>query len=250
VHATPAPSPAPAANVATDSQLLPGPLAPPAAAPVLSVDDHAQSQTPGPRARSVPGARSRLQLGLSAPFVRYSSFKRTADNGQTDKNSNTQWGLLRAAALELGYGISDFVVIGAVVQLTGDSNSSEFSDASTFGLFIGPKLDLQLDTSTRFKPFFGAVLGLNYASAESTPKNTSSLSASTNQQTLFRMQARVGVHWFVTDAASVDLALTGGFETGSSTSEVSSVPTGPQSFAASGAFIGLNLGMSVWPDLS
>lgn len=247
----PAPTPAPAAEPA------PAVLAtfpqPPAAAAAPPLSEIAAPNNLD-QAQYI-GARGRLQLGLSAPLIRYSSFTRSGNNQPDQESSSVQWGLLRAPVVELGYGLSDVFVIGVAAQLSGESNSSSVSDTSAFGIFIGPKLDLQLDTSTRFKPFVGVALGLSYSSSENAPKGTGLgvLTASNSQTTTFRMQARVGVRCFVTDDVSLDLALAGGFDTGSSTAAVTSatgVTSQSPKLDASGSFFGLYLGTSIWPGVS
>lgn len=251
VHAALGPAPTPAPAVHTARVEPPPPAAAPPPPP--SANDLDQTQYVVRSASPVPGARGRLQLGLSAPLVRYSSFTRSGNNQPDQESSNVQWGLLRAPFVELGYGLSNVFVIGVAVQILGESISSSGSENSSFGIFIGPKLDLQLDTPTRFKPFVGAALGLSHNSAENTPK-VPGLTASNSQTTTFRMQARLGVRCFVTDDVSVDLALAGGFDTGSSTLELQSTPGVPTTtstdFDASGSFFGLQLGTSIWPDLS
>jgi hypothetical protein len=202
----------------------------------------------------VPGAGGRLHLALNAPLVRY--LARTTSPGDAPEldASGVQLGITRAPVLELGYGVSDLIVIGGIVQLLGESDSSDTSDASAVTLFIGPKLDFQLDTATRFKPFFGVALGLNHSTSDFAPKSSSAAIATSSQLTSFRFQARAGVRCFISEDVSLDLALTGGFETGSGSREalaLTGLSVATQSeFDQSSGFVGLYIGVSAWPDVS
>ena len=242
----------PALAAAQDANDPPPPLAARAQSAwqaVPAAPDETRSSNP----TTVPGAGGRLQLALNAPLARYLARTTSVGDAPELDASDFQWGIARAPMLELGYGLSDLIVIGGIVQLLGDSNSSNTSDASAVTLFIGPKLDLQLDTATRFKPFFGVALGLNHSASGFAPKSSADIETSSHL-TSFRFQARAGVRCFISEDVSLDLALTGGFETGSGSREARALTglSGPTKadLEQSSGFAGLYIGVSAWPDVS
>jgi hypothetical protein len=238
------PSPAPAPGAPTPVSASTGPLPLPEPPPPYAAEP---SQLAG------PSALGRLQLSVSAPLLRYTTTTRTFGGTSTFETSNVQWGLVRNANLELGYGVSSTFIFGAMAQLLGDSSSTDASSNSSFALFLAPKLDLQLDTAARFKVFFGVAPGIAFSSSDNDPGGSSSTGATHTSTTTFRAQARVGVRWFALEEASLDLSLVGGFEVGGGSVSAMNAALGIRNDAdvdVSGGYVGLNLGMSVWPLLS
>jgi len=110
-------------------------------------------------------------------------------------------------SIEMGYGLSDRLVLGGRLELGGEStsfeqNDQDAGDTSSFQVFVGPKLDFMFSPTSKINPFVGAVVGLNH------------LSGDTESQTMFVLLGRVGFRFFLTEGFSLDPALEGGFAIG------------------------------------
>jgi opacity protein-like surface antigen len=215
-----------------------------------------------------------LQLGLGTNFLTYSSTTLTQDVSQPDPNDprrevtvqyktvnrTTEWGLSNRSGinLEAGYGITDSLVLGGILQLGGWSNTTGPKTItngdpritnSTFSLFIGPKLDFMLLPDSMVRPFVGAAIGLvrqTYSIEQETQNNVTTNPANIGT-TGVGLLARAGVRWFLTPGFSIDPALVFGVNTGSGSTEHPN-GQGRQSddTTATGYSIGLSLAFSGW----
>lgn len=184
-----------------------------------------------------------LQLGLATPLFTYTSVSLSAEQGglETDTDtSSTEWGLRQSVTGEIGYGVGEGLVLGALVQLGGASQTiepegQEEQESSDFGLFLGPKIDYMFSPGQRVRPFVGAVAGISVASTENGNLETS--------LTGFDLQGRVGLRAFVADGFSFDPALLVGWGTASGELDVGALSA---DLSASAFFVGLLVGFSGW----
>lgn len=152
-----------------------------------------------------------LQLGLGTSVFSYSSASLEAEAQGVTQDldiSTTRWGLSDTqATLELGYGLSDMIVLGGFAQLGGASTTTEIgateSEESSFSLVIGPKIDFMFSPGQTVRPFVGAALGLSSSSTEAGTAETST--------TALQLLGRVGIRAFLADGFSLDPALTLGW---------------------------------------
>src|SRR5687767_5507172 len=105
---------------------------------------------PRAHAQDTKGA---FQLGLSTSFISYTSGTTELELPGGDVSvdiSDVDWGFTgdNGVVLELGYGVTDIVLVGGFVQLGGSSQSTQIDqpgepevDLTEFGLLIGPKVD-------------------------------------------------------------------------------------------------------------
>jgi len=191
-------------------------------------------------AQSTEGA---IQLGLSTTLFSYTKGTVTAEVGGLESdtdNSTTSWGIRDSAAAELGYGVTDSLVLGGFLQLGGESTTGEpegqqESESSEFELLLGPKLDFMFSPGQKVRPFVGAMAGLLMVSADDEASETS--------LTGFQLLGRVGVRAFVAPGFSIDPALSLSWFTASGETEFD--PT-TIDVSASGVNVGLLIGFSGW----
>src|SRR5688500_14077228 len=87
-----------------------------------------------------------FQLGLSTSLFSYSDITLESDATGTEVGTKvTRWGIRDSVGLELGYGLNDMLVLGAVVILGGASQTIEppvgaEEESSEFAVQVGPKL--------------------------------------------------------------------------------------------------------------
>jgi hypothetical protein len=184
-----------------------------------------------------------FQLGLSTALFSYTNTTVTGEAGGVESDtdsSTTSWGIRDSAAAELGYGVTDSLVLGGFLQLGGESSSvepegEEESESSEFELLLGPKLDFMFSPGQKVRPFVGAMAGLLMASAEDEASETS--------LTGFQLLGRVGLRAFVAPGFSIDPALALSWFTASGEAEF-----GPTTVdvSASGINVGLLIGFSGW----
>lgn len=145
--------------------------------------------------------------------------------------------------LELGYGVSNNILIGALVQLAAFSDSLEANGAkfpmSDFAFTVAPKLDYHFSPSARLNPFIGAIASLTL--------HNKKYYASQDSRTLFGVGARAGFRYFVLDQLSVDPLVMLGFNFGSGKQKQELVPT-PIEFenSLSGIQFALAIGVSLY----
>lgn len=187
-----------------------------------------------------------VQLGLTTDLVSYSKQTLTYDDSDADLETEvTRWGLREGIALEIGYGVSDMIVVGAMASLGGvsqtiDAGGSE-GEVSSFSAAIGPKIDFILSPDSNIRPLIGAVIALATSTADSGGPETSILG--------FEIGARLGMHCFATEGFSITPALAIGYASGSGEIELDTggiVGTRSVDISASGFKVGLQLGISGW----
>ena len=191
-------------------------------------------------AQDVEGA---FQLGLGTSILTYESITTTVETAAGDQDtdsSTTTWGVRDEVVGELGYGLTESLVLGGFVQLGGSSTTTEpeggeETETSEFGLFLGPKLDFMFMPGQKVQPFVGAVAGLAMASADNGAFETS--------LTGFQLMGRAGIRAFLADSFSLDPALALSWVTASG--EADSGPVNVD-ISASGFTIGVMLGVSGW----
>ncbi len=185
-----------------------------------------------------------VQLGIGTPFLVHTNATLTEEAevvGESEtERSTTAWGLGHNLWGEVGYGVSDSLVLGAFVQLAGTSlkleneNGNE-ADGSQLIYFIGPKLDFMFMPGSQVRPFIGAVAGLY---GESTDSDTTESSL-----TGFQLHGRAGLRAFVTESFSLDPAFFLAWATASGERENPLLNTDLDYSAVS---FGVTLGLSGW----
>jgi hypothetical protein len=205
----------------------------------------------GPAEAPITSVEGLLQLSLGTYFVRYTSTSLSLDNNAGDlSRSDLNWGFSTTSPvfIEGGYGITDKLVIGGLLQLGGVSSSTEADmggakfESSGFDLLIAPKVDYQFMPTSKINPFVGGMLGVEINSVS--PLAAAGMSAD-DSQTSFMLLARGGLRCFLFDGFSIDPALVVGFRIGSGTT---SPPAGAPDvdYSVSGFRIGLSVSMSGW----
>jgi hypothetical protein len=189
-----------------------------------------------------------FQIGLATPILAYSTGTIETEgplNLETETDvSSTQWGLGHAVAGEFGYGLNDALVLGAFLQLGGESQTLEFengaeAEADSFRFLLGPKIDYMFLEGKTVRPFVGGIIGLTVDSSEDDTDETS--------LTGFELQGRVGLRAFVTETFSIDPAFYMGWSTASG--EVEPPGPAPSTDVSVSAFnVGLTVGVSGWVD--
>jgi hypothetical protein len=190
---------------------------------------------------SVAGA---LQLNLGTYLVRYRSSSIDVDNnGGEFSQSSLKWGIGDEApvTLEIGYGLTDNIVIGGLLQLGGTSDTQEAeatgakAEASTFGITLTPKFDYNFLPTSKINPFVGAALGFALSSSDSDGTEVST--------TMFVAFARAGLRCFLFEGFSVDPALVFGFGVGGGSQEAMGAKA---EYGQNASQIGLALSTSGW----
>jgi len=99
---------------------------------------------------------------------------------------------------ELGYGLSDNIVLGASVLFWYKTESEEDADESTDGLNINlfPHLDYVFSEGSSARPFIGILAGISSDSVSQGDTDISSFS--------FGFGLRGGLHLFVAESFSID----------------------------------------------
>ncbi len=227
------------------------------------------------QAQTTAGA---LQLGVGTNFLTYSSANITQHNTPIDNagtlgdlktiERNTTWGLSNrnGVSLEGGYGITDSLVLGGILEM-GDWSNTTGPDGmsrtvarnkeSMFSLFIGPKLDYMLLPESVVRPFFGVALGLvrRTDTRESTLLNAAGAAVTTTDSdvglTGVGLQGRAGIRWFLTPGFSLDPAFVFGFTSASGSISVPAGAGATRSYdmSASGYTVGLRVAFSGWIGL-
>src|SRR5688572_11493099 len=178
----------------------------------------AVTAAPTAHAQETAGA---FQLGLSTSFVSYTSGTSEAEVPGDDVSvdvSEVDWGLTgeNGVVLELGYGVTDIVILGGFVQLGGSSQSTQVDlpgepevDRTEFGLVIGPKIEAMFSPGSTVRPFIGAGVGFLLSSTDD--EDTGTDTSLTGVQLL----GRVGLRAFAAEGFSIDPAIVFGWATAS-----------------------------------
>ncbi|HET8939633.1 MAG TPA: hypothetical protein VFN67_39615 [Polyangiales bacterium] len=144
--------------------------------------------------------------------------------------------------LELGYGLSKNILLGALLSMAGSSETLEINGAkapvSDFMFMLAPKFDYQLSPTSRFNPFVGGIVSLTLHNKKSWPYK--------DARTLFGVAARGGLRYFVLEQLSIDPSLSVGYMFGSATQKVEG--TTPIEFedSVSGPFFAISMGVSIY----
>jgi hypothetical protein len=201
---------------------------------------------PTAHAQETAGA---FQLGLSTSFISYTSGTTDLELPGGDVSadvSGVNWGLTgeNGVVLELGYGVTEIVILGGFVQLGGSSQTTQVDlpgepevDRTEFGLLIGPKIEAMFSQGSTVRPFIGAGVGFLLSSVDD--EDTGNDTSLTGVQLL----GRLGLRAFAAEGFSIDPAVVFGWATASG-----EVDTGPTNVDTSfSAFnVGLGLGFSGW----
>jgi hypothetical protein len=184
-----------------------------------------------------------FQVGLGAWVVSHESadteIELPAPAGDVEEDSSeTRWGLGdHATWLELGYGITDSLIIGGILSMGNTAREVEDAEASEMRVLLGPKLDYMFMPDATVRPFVGAVVALRSVSVEAGDAESSS--------TGVLLGLRGGVRIFVEDLVSIDPMLGLSFSAESGERDV-----GPASADTSTTRFGVGLGtaLSLWLD--
>jgi hypothetical protein len=235
---------------------------------VSIVSSRAQAQT-------TAGA---LQLGLGTNLLTYSSDTisehQVLNNGTTIEykgiEQNTTWGLANRNGiyLDAGYGITDMLVLGGMLQLgswsntTGDrdlgnNNGTAQANEHRFTLFLGPKLDVMFLPDTVVRPFVGVGLGLvrHTYTTETTTHNGAGATITATPNDLgvtgVGLLARAGIRWFLTPGFSLDPAFVFGFSSATGTMVIppNGQTNGHFDTGVTGYTVGLQMAFSGWIGL-
>lgn len=201
------------------------------------------------RPSAAQSVRGDGQLALAVPVLGYTSTTvKTEDTSgvvsvSSERDvSNIVWGIRAAPTLELGYGISDMVVLGALLELGGESTSIDGSDVdiSTFELFVAPKVDLMFASGSKLQPFVGAAVGVVHV-ATTVGDNDSS-------GTGVGLLARAGLRYFASKGLSIDpyLALFYSSATSAEDIGVGTINVGTVDTTATSLQIALFFAVSGW----
>jgi hypothetical protein len=187
--------------------------------------------------------QDRFQLALSTDLVTYNSVTFESDLFDDDLEQNTtKWGVHRSVLLELGYGVSEMIVVGAIVTLGGTSQSVEQGDdeseVSDFVAVVGPKIDLLLSQGSDVRPFLGAFIALAHQS-------DSVEDGAETSMTGFNIGARLGLHCFASTGFSVMPAVMFAYGNVSGEMEIDGSSETPE-ISQSGFSLALMLGASGW----
>lgn len=145
--------------------------------------------------------------------------------------------------LEVGYGVTDNILIGALFQLASYGETIEANGGKTpmndFSFTVAPKFDYQFSPSARLNPFVGALVSITLHSKKYTTL--------TNSNTLYGIAARAGLRYFVLDQLSIDPLVTLGLNFGSGKQKIEAMPT-PIEFenSLSGFQFALAMGVSLY----
>lgn len=213
-----------------------------------------------------------LQLGLGTNFLAYESATITLSQPQAGGTLETKyvdhtttWGLSsrNPISLEAGYGITDSLVIGGLLQLGGWANTTGYDNValggrqheSRFSLFIGPKLDFMFLPDSMVRPFVGGAVGLvrRTDTLETTDRANITTTDSDLGQTGLGLMARAGIRWFLTPGFSIDPALMVGlgWTSGGTDRPVPGGGAATQNIdtSANGYTVGLSVAFSGWVGL-
>jgi hypothetical protein len=183
-----------------------------------------------PNAARILGA---FQLGVGVGLLRYASLAAAA----AQRDESTSWGFPRAPLLlDVGYGLSERVVLGAQLGFAGESGAADSRNARQRGhgyeFMLGPKFDFVIAPRSSVSPFIGALASVGTGAAGS--------SSDSIKSSLFRVGLRGGLRYFALHGLSLDPALSVAGVFGSKSA------AGGSSNDVSGLEVGASLGMSAW----
>jgi hypothetical protein len=163
--------------------------------------------------------------------------------------------------LEGGYGITDSLVIGGILQFGGWAGTTGADNIaaggriheSRFSLFIGPKVDYMFLPDSMVRPFVGGAVGLvrRTHTHETTNPNNITTTDYDIAQTGIGLMARAGIRWFLTPGFSIDPAFMVGLGWTSGGTDVPAGGGATQNIdtSANGYTVGLSVAFSGWVGL-
>lgn len=189
-------------------------------------------------AQQIEGA---VQLALSTDLVSYTSVTLTEEDSDVDRDTTvTQWGIRDGAMLELGYGVTEMIVVGASLALGGISTKVDVGEndgeSNNFMAAIGPKIDFVLTPGATVRPFLGAGIAFVTTTEEIVDGAEATLTG-------FQLSGRLGAQCFAADGFSISPALAFSYSSGSG--DVS-VDTESADISMSGIQVALQVGMNGW----
>jgi opacity protein-like surface antigen len=144
--------------------------------------------------------------------------------------------------LELGYGLTPNILLGAILQFAGSSETLEANGGkapvSDSLWTLAPKFDYQFTPTSRLNPFLGGVVSLTMHDKKSGPYTDSRL--------LFGLGVRGGVRYFVLDQLSFDPSLSLGLNFGSGTQKQDAAQPVEFEDSLSGWYLSLGIGVSLY----
>lgn len=186
-----------------------------------------------------------IQLGLATDLFAHTSTDLEVEfplvTQDVTQTRNT-WGFQEenGVIFEMGYGLTEGLVIGGLAQLGGsnlDSNWEQTADTENslfeFGLY--PKIEYMFIPGGRVRPFVGGGLGLLVRNADD--------SGTESSVTAFGLWGRGGLRYFVSPAVSLDPTLTLSWLTGSGDYDAGNLD-GNISVTRLG--VALGAGISIW----
>lgn len=192
-----------------------------------------------------------FQLGLGTTLVSSSTLELegdgTVETQLERKTTGVGFGGGSGVTLDLGYGITDRLVLGGLLQLRTETVENELeiagvvttsSEETTTGVLIGPKLEFLILDDGDVRPFLGAAVA--YASV-TTENDTDEMDLSG-----FAVLGGVGLHWFLTPGFSIDPLLQ--LQYASLSGEIDPSAAGQDETDLDGSLLGygLGIGFSGW----
>ena len=185
-----------------------------------------------------------VQLGLSTDLVSYTDATLTNDDNDQDVDmTTTRWGIRESVLLELGYAVSDMIVVGAMATLGGasqtiDTGAADEEESSEFTAVIGPKIDIVLSPGSTVRPYLGAVIAFATTTGET-------VGGAETTVTGFELGGRLGLHWFAAEGFSVAPSLAFIYAGGSGEIDLGTTNV---DISMSGIEVALMLGATGWLD--
>lgn len=149
--------------------------------------------------------------------------------------TGTAFGTLDSATIGIGYAINDAVVLGADVEASYETQSTDGEDdASESSVVLAPKIHYYLPgDATRM--FLGASVGLALGSVDDGEAEMTTTGVA--------LTATLGIAWFATESVSLKPSLSAGYIFGSTELEGGGLSAEAD---ASGFGITLDLALSAW----
>ena len=190
-----------------------------------------------------------IQIGVTTPVYTVTRWTDVQEiNGEDEDTavSGSEWGFRNQVTGELGYGVSKYVVLGAMFQLGGGTETMEpdYNDTEVnhqfYEMMIGPKLDVMLRPGKAVRPLIG--LSGGYASSWSTHEETMQPDEDVSARG-FRIIGTLGARLFLAKNFSFDPAFVFNYRRDSRTLDVGG---GEFDVTRKGYQMGLVFGFSGW----
>jgi len=157
-----------------------------------------------------------LQIGLSTPLFVYEHFSRNAE-GEELIQETVAWGVRRNVALEVGYVVTEAIVLGGYLRIGGESQTAKYiegesqaimywdpyvtdPESDTFGLMVGPNISAVLLSGSPIRPFLAVCAGFGFNTGEN------KVADQVVEDTFYGLEllGRVGARWFLLEGFSLD----------------------------------------------